>query len=135
MLIGFFVIVSTISYSQGSIDYLKLRQEVRHFSCTSTDIDSIQFTLKELINIDTSRIVNGLYYYYKDLAMSYYLLEVKNESKDFKNAIKYFEKCVWLDKKVPIAYHNLYIIYTLKGEKKLAKEKLDLYNKYLKMIK
>lgn len=118
-------------YAQNLIDYNQIREKVVHTSCTENSLDSVDLTLKNLLEIDTLKISDGHYRYYYDLGMCYYVKALMYEQKEFINqVITSFNKCISIDKKNGSAYNNLAIVYLQGKQFELARINLKLYKKY-----
>ncbi|MFZ4740601.1 MAG: tetratricopeptide repeat protein [Bacteroidales bacterium] len=118
-------------FAQNLIDYNQIKEKVVHTSCTENSLDSVELTLKNLLEIDTLKISDGHYQYCYDLGMTYFVKAFMYEQKEFVNqTIASFNKCISIDKKNGSAYMNLAIIYHANKQFELAKTNLKLYKKY-----
>ena len=131
IIIFFSILLCETLYAQNLIDYNQIREKVVHTSCTENSLDSVELTLKNLLEIDTLKISDGHYRYYYDLGMTYCVKTLKYEQKEFLNqTIASFNKCISIDKKNGSAYMNLTIVYNANKQFELAKTNLKLYKKY-----
>lgn len=125
------IIISLLTACKNDIDYDKIRPEIIKFSCQQFSSSTVNSTLKNLLEIDTSRISNGLYSYYYDLGMTYQGKAIVEGQKAYNElAISCYKKCVTIDKNKGDAYHNLCIIYFLNQQHDMAKKYVVPYKKY-----
>ena len=129
------ILVSVFNFlftkNANSIDYLKLQNKAIHTSCQEFSLDSIELTLKQLLAIDSTQIENGLYEYYSDLSMVYYMKSKMYKQNEFEN-LNYFMiyKCISVDRKRGEAYHALTNNAYIDKRYCLAKNSLILYKRY-----
>lgn len=125
------LIVSSAIYAQGTIDYNKIRNQTVLHSCTITNSDTVELTLKNLLALDTLLIKKGLDNYFYDLGMTYYIKGYMGLQKEYKNlAITTFRKCTIINSKRGDAYYNLSLIYLIEKNYSQAKVMLILYKKH-----
>ena len=121
---------STLS-AQKTIDYTELSKKVIHVGCTQTNIDSVDLTLKELLEIDSTQISKGLYDYYFDLGSVYYMKSFMHKQKEFHDHVYYCNyKCISIDNKKGDAYHEIAVIAYMDKKYALATTSIRLYKKY-----
>lgn len=131
VLIVFLIFSCQIVKTQDQINYLEIKESQKKFTCSKNDLESVNTTLKNLLELDTSKISIGLSDYFYDLGMAYYIKsEMYGESQFRPSSIKAFESCIKKDKTRGNAYHNLSIIYYLHQDYPKAKEYLKLYKKH-----
>jgi hypothetical protein len=117
--------------SQILIDYAKYREKVVGWGCQKFDKASVNKTLKDLLEIDTARITGGLYEFYYDIAMAYYMkAALDNNYEFFNNSIMYFNKCIQVDPLRTASYQNLALIYKFLKMDELESVYLELQNKH-----
>ena len=127
------VLFVQMTIAQDSIVYSEIRKETVEWSCTKFDKNSVNLTLKNLLAVDTLKITKGLWNYYYDLGMTYYMKAGLYEQNEWHYlAISSFKKCIPIDKKSGDAYHNIAFCYYFTGDIKNAKIFLKLYKKYTK---
>jgi tetratricopeptide (TPR) repeat protein len=130
-LIVFLIFSCQIAKTQDQRNYTEIKESQKKFTCSKNDLESVNITLKNLLELDTSKISIGLSDYFYDLGMAYYIKsEMYGESQFRPYSIKAFESCIKKDKKRGNAYHNLSVIYYLYQAYPKAKEYLKLYKKH-----
>jgi len=125
------LIIVLLTACKNDIDYEKIRPEILKFSCAQFDSSTVNSTLKNLLEIDTARISNGLYLYYNDLGMTYQGMAAINGQKAYNDlAISCYNKCVTIDKNNGESYYHLCLIYFLNQQHEMAKKYVEPYKKY-----
>ena len=126
-----FLAISLKLISQNSIDYQSIRNDKVHNTCVKPTLEGADLTIKDLSAIDTSKIIKGLYEYWFDMGMSYYMKALMFKQDEFRyKDIECFNKCVRINKKNSDAYRNLANCYYFYKKYDLVKVNLELYKKY-----
>lgn len=97
-------------FAQNTINYLEDRKNKMLASCTVNDLISVEHDLSYLLGIDPDKISTGLYDYYYDLRMIYYVKTFMYKQSKFEDDFyhSYFA-CIRIDSKRDEAYHSLVV--------------------------
>lgn len=114
-------------------DYLNIRKDLYQLGCGQESIDTIKATYLRLKAIDTAKIVDNIYLYYKDL--SFCCFQIWGHDKDSTYSeltIEYCQKSIYHNPTFFINYLNLAVIYRLFGNCEKVEENIKKYKFYAK---
>lgn len=108
-----------------------MRDSLTYLSCFRASPDTIELSLKFLLNVNVDSIDSNLSAYYYDLGWAYFFKAAYTKDNTYKDqsALAYF-KCISVDSSHYSAYWNLALHYSETGECDLATKLMSRYKKY-----
>lgn len=123
-------IITLSLHAQTKINYKKTRDSTMVMGCGNVDSATIVKSYHNLIHLDTNLITQGKHDYFYDLGMTCWMLGYGMNISLYKSiCVNSFKRCIQLNKKSGLAYHNLCLVYEIEKDTFTCKYYLQLYKK------